>query len=110
MSDRCDRAHTLLSDGKLVSNADGGSTFVPGDFPELIFGHGDTEEEARKDAIAKAKAAAAEFCAKKKCKRGGKCIWSDITRRFDAVIEYATPGMGWVAVLRIKIIECKCKD
>src|SRR5438270_9483522 len=105
MSEHCQRAHTMLSDGKLEPSADGGSVFVSGSFPDLVFGHGDTEEEARKDARKKARAAASEFCSKKRCKDTAECIWSDITSRFDAVIEYSTPGMGCVAMLRIEIIE-----
>lgn len=109
MSEHCERAHTMLSDGKLEPNASGGTVFVPGAFPDLVFGHGDTEEEARKDAKKKARVAAAQFCAKKKCNDAAECIWSDITSRFDAVMEYSTPDKGCVAMLRIEVIECKCK-
>jgi hypothetical protein len=108
MVDKCDNLHTMLSDGKLVPNPQGGSTFVPGDFPDLVFGHGDTKDKAEADAIKNAKEAAAKFCAKKAgCREGGECVWSNIERKFDAVIEYATKGMGCVAVLRINVIECK---
>jgi len=73
----------------------------------LIIGTGDTEQKAKDDAIRKAKIAATEFCAKKKCEAGMECIWSTIERQFG--VGYELSDASVTVMLNIHMIECKCK-